>query len=535
MTRLATREQLRLLWDNPYGLIERLKIVDDQGQERCLDEPHVEQIAALEDFKAPHVKMVIDLKSRQMGLSTVALADEFDYLTRTPDPVKCLYVGDVDDTTDSSFLKIQRFHEKLPNLLQRPLARNNRREFTFEDTGAGLKCMTAGGRSRGKGWTFQRAIFDEFGFWPNAEEAYGSFTSAMHAGPHKMLKIISTPNGPGNKFHQMCMAAHRTMKSYPSMRAYLDESPVRFRFFAWHKHFAYRRHPPKRWEPSQDEARLMEQYGLDILQLYWRHWKIHSEGGIGLDQFRMQYPINVNEGFLQTSGMWFNNEYLNKCFEWARPTTSDLVVFEKPESNVNYAVGIDPSWANGGDYFVVQVLSEDGRQVCRYSTNKGGEDAASQEAAAIARYYNNARVLAEGNPGGAGRTVLHVLRKAGCKMWWRPPVPGRKPSKTKRPWTTGKGNKEMAYGHFRQVVNGDVLQLNDYLTVEEMTNIRRDPGSGRIEAHVGHDDHAMALCLAEWNRRTLPSRRSRVRVGPRKPESKSPLMALARMEKRGAY
>ena len=61
-----------------------------------------------------------------------------------------------------------------------------------------------------------------------------------------------------------------------------------------------------------------------------------------------------------------------------------------------------------------------------------------------------------------------------------------------------------AYGHLRQVVNGDNLELNDHATIQELLHIREE--NGTIEGQDGyHDDHADALVLAEWNRRTIPS------------------------------
>ena len=76
--------------------------------------------------------------------------------------------------------------------------------------------------------------------------------------------------------------------------------------------------------------------------------------------------------------------------------------------------------------------------------------------------------------------------------------------KTYKDWVTTSGNKEEAYGHARQMINGDALELNDHVTIQELLHIREE--DGRIEGQDGyHDDHAMALVLAEWNRRTIPT------------------------------
>jgi len=166
-------------------------------------------------------------------------------------------------------------------------------------------------------------------------------------------------------------------------------------------------------------------------------------------------------------------------------------------------MGVDPSWCNGGDYAVAQVLSGDGRQVASLSCNKGGELLFSQKAIELAAHFNKAKTLVEHNPGGAGPVVIREFIKAGIPLWHRPNEPGKKPSKTLKYWTTSRGSKEQAYAHLRQMVNGDALTLNDMTTVQELMHIREQ--GGKIEGQDGyHDDHADALMLAEWNRRTLP-------------------------------
>ena len=170
---------------------------------------------------------------------------------------------------------------------------------------------------------------------------------------------------------------------------------------------------------------------------------------------------------------------------------------------MNYAIGVDPSWCNGGDYAVAQVLSADGRQVATLSMNHGGEILFAQKAVELAMHYNKARTLVEANTGGAGPVVIREFQKAGLPLWHKPPAPGQAASKVPKFWTTTRGNKEEAYAHLRQMVNSDSLTLNDLSTVQELMHIREH--NGKIEGQDGyHDDHCDALMLAEWNRRKMP-------------------------------
>jgi len=135
--------------------------------------------------------------------------------------------------------------------------------------------------------------------------------------------------------------------------------------------------------------------------------------------------------------------------------------------------------------------------------NMGGEILFATKAAELAVHFNKARTLIESNPGGAGTVVLREFIKAGIPLWTKPAPPGRVAYKTPKYWTTTRGAKEEGYAHLRQMVNGDAMTLNDSSTVQELMHIREV--LGKIEGQDGyHDDHADAIMLAEWNRRTLP-------------------------------
>ena len=165
-------------------------------------------------------------------------------------------------------------------------------------------------------------------------------------------------------------------------------------------------------------------------------------------------------------------------------------------------MGVDPSWCNGGDYAVAQVLSGDGRQVATLSMNKGGEILFATKAAELAAHYNKAKTLIESNPGGAGPVVIREFHKHHIPLWTRP----HRGKKVTSPvyWTTSRGSKEEGYAHLRQVINGDGLTLNDDTTVQELMHVREQ--HGKIEGQDGyHDDHADALMMAEWCRRGMPT------------------------------
>ena len=475
--------------------ISRLKIANEKGVVQRFDTPHPEQVELLRALENPLIKTVVVDKPRQIGGTTLNCADTFYSTYVARDPIRTLVTAHENDATDSIFSRIRFFHDTLPKQLRRELARSNRKELVYKDTNAGIRCMTAGGRGQGRSWTYQRLVAEELAFWPNARDVWASLTSTMHEGPHSKTVIISTANGPGDLFHEKVLAAQRAAIS--------GDPSIKFLFFRWADHDKYQAPPPADWEPTQEEYDLAQTHGLTAAQLYWRHKKIHGVKGIGELRFRREYPLTIEDGFILLHGSWYSVDYLNSVFASLPPQKEgELRIYRPPERGMVYAIGADPSWCNGGDFAVGQVLDRRGRQCATLSMKYGGEQLFAERLAELSHAYNRGRVLCESNPGGAGRNVIRILTRENVPLWKQQGA--GQITAAPKDWTTTRGNKEEAYGHSRQIINGDGLELNDHVTIQELLHIREE--DGKIEGQDGyHDDHADALVLAEWNRRTIPS------------------------------
>jgi hypothetical protein len=490
---------------HPERMMGKLTIRDMQGKYGRFDNPFPEQVDAMVDFADPTAKTIVHVKPRQIGDSTVGLGWNFCYNYWAVDPVRTLVVTDKDDTNAALWEKLQDYYHGLPKGMQRPLLKSNTKEMIFEDTKAGFRCLSSRSPAGGRGWTYQRAHFDEVAYWFHDKDVWAAVTSSMHEGPHEQVIVMSSPNGPGNLFHEQALAAQNAVRD--------GDLSYRFRFFRWCDHPTYRRPLLPGFEPTQEEHQLMLAHKIDLEQIAWRRDRITGPKGIGLDRFRREYPLTMEEGFLVFDGSWFNVEYLNKVFarlqaKFLKTEVQELRIFRKPERQELYAIGVDPSWCNGGDWAVAQVLDSRGNQCATLSLRKGGETAFADKVAQLSAYYNKARCLVEWNTGGAGSVVVRRLSNQGIPLWTKPGVRikyGSQQDPGTPYWTTSKGSKEEAYAHLRNVVDADELELNDLLTVQELLHIREV--HGHIAGQDGyHDDHAMALALAEWNRRSLPRR-----------------------------
>jgi len=485
--------------------VGRLSIETDAGQLGDFCDPHSEQRLLLSDLTRPDVRLAVILKPRQIGASTLNAAHTFWLTYAARDPVKTLIAADVDDTTDAIFQKFHTFNDNLPEALRRKMRRSSRREMVFDDTGAGIRCMTARGKSQAKGFTFQRLIAEEMGFWHKAEDAWASLTATLHEGPYRQTVIISTPNGAGNLFHKQVQRAQAA--------AARGEPGVVFFFSRWSDHPSYRLLPPKDWRPDPDEQALAARYGLTGPQLYWRHQRIWGVDGIGPDLFPIHYPLTVDEGFESPAGCWFDHDYLKALSavmeQRYNHVSGEFRVYRKPKKGEAYAIGADPSWCNGGNEAVATVLDKRGRLCAVLAQNRGTEDSFAENLADLAVAYGSgrrtARVQCESNKGGGGSVVLKRLKKRGVWLWQNP---DRQSPSFGKDWHTSNGSKAEGYAHLRQMVNGDGLDLYDCVLLNQLKHIREE--NGTIEGRDGvADDHADALMLAAWNLRTLPGSTAR--------------------------
>lgn len=519
---MTARSSATLLEDylaEPYEFIAGMEFADEKGQLRNFAEPFQEQILALDDFITPGVHTVCHLKPRQIGDTTVCTAAWFWLIFTSPDPVRCLILANDDDATKNIFGKIRSYWRSLPRWIRkkRKVLSESAGELVFADTGAGFKVLTAGGKGHGRSFTFQMVLAEEMAFWPESKAAdvWASVQSTQHEGPYNRTAILSTPNGRGNLYEQKVRQAMAAWER--------GDAGVRFRFFRWFDHDAYRKAPPKTWEPTEDEWLYGQRFRLDLQQLYWRHDKVWGVKGIGPDKFRKEYPATVEDGFRVIEGSWFDLDLIEALEASLQPATpvDGLSVYEAPVRGRRYVAGVDPSWCFGGDDFVCQIMDEFGKQVAVFATNVGGTHLAAQKAAGLIQTYNKAKTLLERNPGGGGVQTYEVLRDAGVHLY----NPGGKP------FTTNATTRPVMLGDLRTDFNGDLLDVLDVPTVREMGHFRSRDGKiegGRPEGLDGvGDDRVMALALANKARRSLPAVSStRHRIRTRRALPFNPYLAL---------
>jgi hypothetical protein len=86
-------------------------------------------------------------------------------------------------------------------------------------------------------------------------------------------------------------------------------------FIPWYWQREYRLTPPEGFAPDETEVLLMNTYGLDLEQIYWRRMKIASTKG-GLWKFQQEYPFTPDEAFLMSGETFYSKDHIvaaRKC------------------------------------------------------------------------------------------------------------------------------------------------------------------------------------------------------------------------------
>lgn len=214
-------------------------------------------------------------------------------------------------------------------------------------------------------------ILDEYAFVPSgmADEFMSSVYPTIISGKTTKMIVVSTPDGL-NSFYDIWIGAVNRENTF---------FPVRI---DW-------------WEvPGRDEA-----------------WKQKVIKDIGLVKFNQEF----GNKFLGSSNTLIEGDIIvglkpsePKEIKW----NGALQIHETPVESATYVIGADASRGLGKDYGVLQVLKINGLhdvvQVAIYRDNKISPENLAKRCVEIAKFYNNAYILAENNGKEGDRFVRTV-------------------------------------------------------------------------------------------------------------------------------
>lgn len=423
----------------------------------------------------------IVLKARQMGISTWVAARFFLGAITRPGTLT-VQVAHTREAAEEIFRMVHRFVANLPEDLRDGAlrrSRSNQRQLVFPELDSEYRVETAGDTNAGRGLTIQNLHCSEVARWgANAAEVLASLRAAVPPGGEVVLE--STPNGVGGCFYQEWQRAQET--------GYVRH------FFPWWMDAGYRVEGGAARELmdgplSDDERRLMEEFGLDDGQIAFRR------------QVKGNFRERAAEEFAEDPGTCFLSSG-ETVFDVARIDARLKVVHSPLEARENgriqvwlppmngrrYIAGVDPAGGGAdGDYACVQVIDRaNGFQCAELYGHYTPEELATQTAR-LGREYNNALLVVERN--NHGHAVLAMLERV---EQYEPLFRNHRYAG----WVTTILTRPTMLERFGAmlVVNPGLFQSRRLL--EECRSFIRH-GDGRIAAAEGeHDDAIMAMALA---------------------------------------
>ena len=411
------------------------------------------------------------LKPRQIGSTTFVSAWLFYKWYTATDPITITVLSHKLSSAKHILSMYKMFYNTLPAQLRRPLVVENTTEMTFADTGAKVMAVSAEGKGGLRSFTCNYLHISEYAFAPNPEELKATAIGALNG---NMLIIESTANHYGDALHTEVIKAKR------------GEGGWNMLFFPWFEHAEYADEYPEGWEPLDPNYQV--QWGLNTHQMYWRACMQHR---LGAEKFRREYPGSLEEAFAQSGNAYFSDDDLQYVeIVNVEAENNKVHIFDEPEPDMAYGMGVDVASGRGGDYSVIIVMDKQSyTPVAMYRSNTISPVALAERVVELATKYNNARVLVEEN--NWGLPVLNELRNRNYFQLYE--------GKKTRNWITTTKSKIIMFEELKALlVEGVVCQI-DSITYTEMRSYQID--SRGLAPHVPdnldhHGDCVIALALA---------------------------------------
>lgn len=416
---------------------------------------------------------VIILKARQIGASTIVRAYFTWKALMSTEPTHSGIMSLSHESAQYLHSLDKGFIECLPAALGRKLDSSTARTIRFKDTGAQLRSFTAGMKGGGtRSFALTDLHLSEFAHYDDQDEVLSNAVSTVGEGGQ--IVIETTANGPGNKYHHLCLS---------------DTGDWSLFFSPWYKHPAYSkgaRFGDGNVGPmTQDERKLMSKLGLTKDQMYWRRTMIHS---MGPDKFMQEYPSTPQEAFIATSKSWLQPSHLEGV-EVRKGAGKEICLVPPDEMDEDPLVlGIDAASGTGGDFTAVTAVSvSTGQPVWHWHCNDESPGRFTERILKWCEKWDIRSILVESNAHGA--VVLSRLRDLGIdeNMLWK--------DEAGKDWTTNKWTKIRALEELKTKLEDGTITVMAEPLFKELQQLDNSGPTPRAPKG-GHDDLVVATALA---------------------------------------
>jgi len=459
-TEEQVKEYLKCSKDPVYFIKKYIKIVSlDEGlvpfsmwdfQEDMIDKVH-------------NNRFVIAKFPRQTGKSTTMISYLLHYVLFNQD-VNVAILANKLATARELLHRLQLAYEYLPNWMQQGIVEWNKGSIELENGSKILASATSSSAVRGG--SFNMIFLDEFAYVPEgvAEEFFSSVYPTISSGHTTKVLIVSTPKGM-NMFYRFWTDALEGRNEYVPIEVHWSQVPGR-----------------------DDE------------------WKKQTIANTSEEQFAGEFDCD----FIGSSATLISS-YKLKCLAQKTPMYKNdegLKVYNEPEKDHIYFVGVDVSRGQGKDFHaftVIDVTEVPYKLVATYKNNQISPMVFPTPIVAVAKQYNNAYVMVEINDiGGQVADILHTDMEYDNLM--STTIRGRKGQCLDGGF--GKGGsqigmrttsavKKLGCSNLKSLIEEDKILIEDFDTINELTTFIAKRQS--FEADAGHhDDLVMTLVLFAW-------------------------------------
>jgi hypothetical protein len=460
---------------DPRNFFKFLKVFDKESNKLVPFQLRPQQEELLEALLT-HNKIVV-LKARQLGVSTLLRAYFLWKTYMSVEPTQHAIISYTRDSADHLHNMDKGFYLSLPKPLQRKLSKSSSRTLQFGDTNAGLRAFTAGGKAGAtRSFTFTDTHISEFAFFDDQDDLLANVMASVGEG---QIVIETTPNTPGDKYHDLIMGA--------------PENDWHLCWFPWYEHPQYTKksqfHQPQVPDPTEEEIQLKEDFDLTLSQLYWRRTMIKT---MGLEKFRREFPATVDEAFFASSNEFFPADVLDELEVLDCGGQKDRWYCE-PVPGDKFAMGVDVSGGRGGDYSVITVVSCTTMQpVYHFRSNQILPHILADKVYELYWEFNEPYTIVEQN--GPGETVLYRLKEWKVKNLYK--------DAKGRDWRTRKENKIAIFDYLRDLICEGVIDAVERDLWAELRAVQITQGAPKVIN--GHDDLVVATALALWAAKLKP-------------------------------
>lgn len=467
-------------------------------------------------------KRDIILKPRQLGFSTLILAEFFDDTINNPNTTTVIIAHD-SESTRKLFDTVQFMYNNLPESKKIQLNNGrskpkygNRKEYYFEAINSRIYVGTAGSTDFGRGSTINNLHCSEVAFWPDPETL---MTGLLQAVPHDGRVVLeTTANGVGNYFYRTYEEAKKGQVRWKPQ------------FYRWFDHPDYKL-PLEREDElklTREEKQLATSYKLSFEQIKWRRWKISEmpeKDGISKEErFLQEYPEDDQSCFLSSGRPVFNLKEIKKMIERAQQKIyqsysidweakqlfeeeqGELWIWKDPEPQKRYLISCDVSEGKSdGDYSTAHVIDWESNEQVAELHGHWDPDIFGKQLATLGWHYNTAMIGPERN--NHGHSVLNTLINQ-ClyeNLYHHVDYDSATGEEKKEPgWPTTPKTRPVMMSELRTVMRENAMIINSTRLLGEcFTFIVNE--KGKEEAQSGcHDDLVMALAIGIQLRKYMP-------------------------------